>query len=202
MLSPILVGILILIAYVHTKQILKHKFVLYAIAWILVGIVVAFNDLPFLTPFIKGFVGFAFLYVVMIAGALNPRWKLTMRLKSVRTPYSIIGFTILIAHPLSYATEILSRSREIPWFGIAAFLVMIPLFITSYITIRKKMKPATWVKLQKWAYLSYALIFVHLIVNASSVQNRVAAILLFILYISLKLTKEFKHWKSKRVVSK
>lgn len=202
MLSPILVGILVLIAYVHTKQILKHKLVLYVIAWILVGIIVAFNDLPFLTPFIKGFVGFAFLYVVMIAGALNPKWKLTMRLKSVRTPYSIIGFTILIAHPLSYATEILSRSREVPWFGIAAFLVMIPLFITSYITIRKKIKPATWVKLQKWAYLSYALIFVHLIVNASSVQNRVAAILLFIPYLSLKLTKEFKHWKSKRVDSK
>lgn len=193
MLSSILVALLMLVAYSFTKLILNQKLVLYVIAWILVVIVVIFNHLSFLTPFIKGFVGFAFLYVVMIAGVLNSKWKLTKRLKSVRTTYSILGFTILVAHPLSYAAEVLSQSRGIPWFGLGAFLVMIPLFITSYMTIRKKMKPKTWIRLQKWAYLSYGLIFIHLIVNASSVQNRVAAILLFIPYISLKLFKEFNH---------
>lgn len=195
MLSPILVLLLMLIAYVHTKQILKHKLVLYIIAWILMVLVVVFREVPILTPLVKGFVGFAFLYVVMIAGALNPSWTLTKRLRSVRMPYSIIGFTILIAHPLSYVSEVLSQTREIPWFGLGAFLVMIPLFITSYITIRKKMKPKTWTSLQRWAYLSYGLIFIHLIVNASSVQNRIAAILLFVPYISLKLFKEFKSRK-------
>lgn len=195
MLSPILVLLLMLIAYVHTKKILKHKLVLYGIAWILTALVVVFKELPILTPLVKGFVGFAFFYVVMIAGALNPSWTLTKRLRSVRTSYSIIGFTILLAHPLSYAAEVLAQTREIPWFGLGAFLVMIPLFITSYITIRKKMKPKTWVSLQKWAYLSYGLIFIHLIVNASSVQNRIAAILLFIPYVSLKLYKEFKKEK-------
>ncbi|MDD3924450.1 MAG: hypothetical protein PHP11_05060, partial [Erysipelotrichaceae bacterium] len=111
-----------------------------------------------MTPFVKGFIGFAFFYVVMITGALNPKWKLTKKLSGVRAPYSIIGFVLLMSHPLNYAAEILSQQRAIPYFGIGAFIIMIPLFITSFLVIRKKMKPQTWTKLQRWAYLSYALI--------------------------------------------
>jgi methionine sulfoxide reductase heme-binding subunit len=197
MLSPVIIGLLMVCAYFYTKQILTHKKVVYALAWLIVILVVLFQKLPILTPLVKGFVGFAFMYVVMIAGALNPKWTLTKRLKSIRTPYAVIGFTILIAHPLSYVADILNQSKEVPWYGLASFLIMIPLFITSYIYIRKRMKPATWKKLHKWAYLSYMLMLIHLIVNASSVQNRIAAILLFIPYIILKILKEFKN-KQKR----
>jgi DMSO/TMAO reductase YedYZ heme-binding membrane subunit len=192
MLSPIIILLLILLAYVYTAQILKQKKVWYTIAWIVMVLVVIFKDLVFLTPLVKGYVGFAFFYVVMITGALNPKWTLTKRLRSVRTSYSILGFTLLIAHPLSYSIEVLSGSIAIPWFGLGAFLVMIPLFITSYITIRKRMKAKTWSSLQKWAYLSYGLILIHLIVNASTIQNRIVAIGLFIPYIVLKLLKELK----------
>jgi DMSO/TMAO reductase YedYZ heme-binding membrane subunit len=185
-----------LLAYFFAKQILNYKKLLYGLAWVIVILVVTFKGIPFLTPFVKGFIGFAFFYVVMIAGALNPKWKLTKRLRSVRMPYSIIGFTILMAHPISYSFEIISQTRAIPWFGLSAFIVMVPLFITSYITIRKRMKPKTWVNLQKWAYLSYGLIFIHLIVNASSSQNRIVAIILLIPYVVLKLLKEFKPKKN------
>lgn len=196
MLSPIFVILLMLLAYFFTKQILNYKKILYGFAWIIVILVVTFKELPVLTPFVKGFMGFAFFYVVMMAGALNPNWKLTKHLRSVRMPYSILGFTILTAHPLSYAADVLSHAREIPLFGLGAFLVMIPLFITSYITIRKRMKPKTWINLQKWAYLSYGFIFIHLIVNASTIQNRIVAIVLLILYVVLKFLKEFKSKKS------
>lgn len=191
MMSPIIVSILMVLAYYFAPKILKYRKQLYIGVWLMLVVIVIFKDKPFVTPFVKGFVGFAFFYVVMITGALNPKWKLTQKLRSVRAPYSILGFVLLMSHPLNYAVEVISQQRDIPFFGIGAFLVMIPLFITSYMAIRKKMKPKTWVKLQQWAYLSYALILVHLVVNASSPQNRIVAIILFIPYIGLKVHKEF-----------
>lgn len=191
MFSPIIISILMVIAYYLTPQILKYRKQLYIAVWFVLAEIIALRGKQFVTPFVKGYVGFAFFYVVMITGALNPKWKLTKKLRSVRAPYSILGFVLLMSHPLNYMAEVLSKQRDIPYFGVAAFLIMVPLFITSYLTIRKKMKAQTWVKLQRWAYPVYALILVHLVVNASTPQNRIVAILLFIPYIGLKLHKEF-----------
>ena len=191
MLSPIIIGLLMVLAYYFAPQILKYRKQLYMGVWFVLAAIIALRGKPFVTPFVKGFVGFAFFYVVMITGALNPSWKLTKKLRSVRAPYSILGFVLLMSHPLNYVAEVLSKQRDIPYFGVAAFLIMVPLFITSYMAIRKKMKAQTWVKLQRWAYPVYALMLIHLVVNASSPQNRIVAILLFVPYIGLKIHKEF-----------
>ena len=191
MLSPIVISILMALAYYLAPQILKYRKQLYVGVWFVSAAIIALRGKPFVTPFVKGFVGFAFFYVVMITGALNPSWKLTKKLRSVRAPYSILGFVLLMSHPLNYVAEVLSKQRDIPYFGVAAFLIMVPLFITSYMAIRKKMKAQTWVKLQRWAYPVYALMLIHLLVNASSPQNRIVAILLFVPYVGLKVHKEF-----------
>lgn len=191
MLSPIVISILMALAYYLAPQILKYRKQLYVGVWFVLAAIIALRGKPFVTPFVKGFVGFAFFYVVMITGALNPSWKLTKKLRSVRAPYSILGFVLLMSHPLNYVAEVLSKQRDIPYFGVAAFLIMVPLFITSYMAIRKKMKAQTWVKLQRWAYPVYALMLIHLLVNASSPQNRIVAILLFVPYVGLKVHKEF-----------
>ena len=191
MLSPIVISILMALAYYLAPQILKYRKQLYVGVWFVLAAIIALRGKPFVTPFVKGFVGFAFFYVVMITGALNPSWKLTKKLRSVRAPYSILGFVLLMSHPLNYVAEVLSKQRDIPYFGVAAFLIMVPLFITSYMAIRKKMKAQTWVKLQRWAYPVYALMLIHLVVNASSPQNRIVAILLFVPYIGMKVHKEF-----------
>ena len=191
MLSPIVISILMALAYYLAPQILKYRKQLYVGVWFVLAAIIALRGKPFVTPFVKGFVGFAFFYVVMITGALNPSWKLTKKLRSVRAPYSILGFVLLMSHPLNYVAEVLSKQRDIPYVGVAAFLIMVPLFITSYMAIRKKMKAQTWVKLQRWAYPVYALMLIHLVVNASSPQNRIVAILLFVPYVGLKVHKEF-----------
>ena len=190
-MSPIIIGLLMALAYYLAPQILKYRKQLYVGVWFVLAAIIALRGKPFVTPFVKGFVGFAFFYVVMITGALNPSWKLTKKLRSVRAPYSILGFVLLMSHPLNYVAEVLSKQRDIPYFGVAAFLIMVPLFITSYMAIRKKMKAQTWVKLQRWAYPVYALMLIHLLVNASSPQNRIVAILLFVPYIGMKVHKEF-----------
>lgn len=192
MLSPVFIALLMLLAYTSAPWILKHRKALYIGVWGLLVALLLLSSKPFTAPFTKGFIGFAFFYVVMITGALNPKWILTRKLKSVRAPYSILGFVLLLAHPLHYVAEILSGAREFPIYGVMAFVVMIPLFITSYLAIRKRMKPATWFRLQKWAYLSYGLILIHLIVNASTLPNRIVAIMLFIPYIALKVRLSLK----------
>lgn len=192
MFSPIIISILVLLAYFFYKPIMKYKLILYTLVWGLVVISLLENAPDFLEPFFKGYVGFSIFYVVMIAGALPKQWKLTKVLKAIRTPYSVVGFIVLLIHPLHYANEVLSQTRAIPYFGVLAFVVMIPLFVTSYMVIRKKMKPKSWKSLQKWAYLSYAALFVHLIIQASTTQNRIVAILLGLVYVSLKLTNEIK----------
>ena len=186
MLSPLLIALLMGLAQVATPWLLKHRLVLYIGIWGITLAAVIGQDLPIMTPIVKGMVGFSFLYTVMVTGALDPRWKLTRKLKSVRGIYSILGFVLLIGHPLNYAPEVLSGVREIPIFGLAAFVIMVPLFITSYLVIRKRMMPKTWIKLQQWAYVSYALILVHLIVNGTTPQNKIIAILLFAIYGVLK----------------
>ena len=186
MLSPILITLLMGLAYTATPWLLKHRLSLYIGVWGIALAAVIGQELPVMTPIVKGMLGFAFLYTVMITGALNPRWKLTRKLKSVRGIYSILGFVLLIGHPLNYAVEVLSGTRDIPYFGVAAFVIMIPLFITSYLVIRQRMTPKAWTKLQQWAYLSYALILVHLIVNGTTPQNKIVALLLFVIYGALK----------------
>lgn len=189
MLSPIIISLIIVFAYFFYKPILTFKKGIYTGIWVVVAVVLLLNKMPLTIPFVKGYVGFSFLYVVMITGALNPQWKVTMRLKAVRAVYSIVGFVLLIVHPLNYASSILSQTRSIPWYGVISFIIMIPLFITSYIIIRKKMKPATWKNLQKFAYISYAFIFIHLLMQASTPQNKVVAIALFVVYGGLKAYK-------------
>lgn len=40
--------------------------------------------------------------------------------------------------------------------------IMIPLFITSFKSVRRKMSAKNWKKLQRAAYVFYALIYVHI----------------------------------------
>ena len=81
MLSPIVITLLIVIAYYLTPQILKYRKQLYIGVWFVLLAVILLREKVFMTPFIKGFIGFAFFYVVMITGALNPKWKLTKKLR-------------------------------------------------------------------------------------------------------------------------
>ena len=72
---------------------------------------------------------------------------------------------------------------------------MLPLFITSFMIVRKKFTFTTWKKLQRFAYLAYIMIFIHLILMAE-LPNLAVYIVLFVPYIILKLRKEYMLYKS------
>ncbi len=197
MLSPIFAALFMVLAFFFAPKILKHRKILTYGVWGVLALEIILRNAPFMAPFVKGFIGYALFFVVAITGALPPKWTLTKKLFSVRGMYSILGFVLLTAHPIFYTSEILTGTREIPWYGVISYVVMIPLWITSYLSVRKKMTPQNWKKLQRFAYVSYVLMFVHLIVNASTPQNRIVAIAMAAIYGILKLIHTFIWRKQK-----
>ena len=142
--------------------------------------------LPFTEPINQGYLGFSFLYIVMFTGALKKKSKLRIKLMSIRREYSIIGFILLTPHSLKYLFEFFNKEIRFEWFGVIPYLIMLPLFITSFMVIRKRMTQRAWVNIQRYAYIAYILIFIHLIIVAEF-PNLAIYIVLFMPYITLKL---------------
>lgn len=185
------------LAFFQGKFIRKHNVVLYILFTILsIGSFITRYKIPFTEPFNQGYIGLSFLYIVMMAGALNDSSSLRKKLMGVRREYSIIGFILITPHGLKYLIEFLQGDIRFEWLGVIPYVIMIPLFITSFMIIRKRFTFQTWKNIQKFAYLVYILIFIHLIIVAE-IPNLAVYIVLFVPYIILKLVKEFKRYKLK-----
>ena len=108
--------------------------------------------------FFQGHISFALYMLVMFAGALKPKSKPKIALMMVRRELAIIGFLVLIPHMLLLIITALTNYNPT---GTIAFLIMIPLFITSFTQVKKKLGPIKWKKLHKWAYPTYLMIYLH-----------------------------------------
>ena len=187
----------VILAFVFYKQIHQYKFVLYVIAAV-IGIAIH-DDANIIT---LGYVPLAMFLVVMYSGVLN-KGKLRKRLFMVRAEYAILATILLLPHGLGYLLyfldEIDFKNWGISFFvGFVTLLFIVPLFITSFQSIRKKMKYKQWKSLHRTAYIVYTLIFAHLLL----LQNERFYIYLSIygLYVLFKipdLVKDYNKKKSK-----
>ncbi|MEF9934324.1 MAG: ferric reductase-like transmembrane domain-containing protein [Clostridium sp.] len=122
----------------------------------------------------KGIISACFFVVVMYAGALNVKWGITRRLLKIRTEIAIIACILLLPHGIMYliyfvmgilsGAPITAKYLVYSLAGVIGFIIMIPLFITSFKDVRGEMKGGRWKKVQKWAYVFYGLTYVHVIV--------------------------------------
>jgi DMSO/TMAO reductase YedYZ heme-binding membrane subunit len=100
--------------------------------------------------------GIGLIVIVMFIGVL-PKTTLVKNLFAIRTEMSIIGATILAGHAVVYVSTIVStpiRSTEnalMYWIlgPILTALLLLP-WITSFRTVRKRMKAGVWKKLQTY----------------------------------------------------
>lgn len=154
----------------------------------------------------KGNIAIAFFVLVMFAGALNSRWSITKKLLSIRAELAILGSILILPHCVMYFVRLIVKlfnNQPIkPLYliylivGIIAFIIMIPLFITSLKKIRNKMKYKDWKKLQRYAYPFYLLAYVHILLallNSKEVDllKLITYTVLFGVYFILKLVKTF-----------
>ena len=127
--------------------------------------------------FIRGYISIAFFILVMFAGALNPKWRITRKLLSIRAELAIIASIFIIPHSIIYFVRFILlklpkiiKTGIIPKIyigyisiGIIAFIIMLPLFVTSFKKVRRKMQGRKWRNLQRLAYIFYFIVYIHIL---------------------------------------
>ncbi|MEC4271611.1 ferric reductase-like transmembrane domain-containing protein [Adlercreutzia sp. R25] len=113
---------------------------------------------------------FLLFSVVMFVGVLNEKSRLRAHLMPIRRQLSIIACILAVGHIAFYTNSYLPHLVNVfsgrigLSFGLAAFiaLLMIALFVTSFLAVKHRMKAAAWKAAQRLAYPFYLLTYVHL----------------------------------------
>ena len=162
-----------------------------------------------LSVFTKGTLCGALFYVVMLAGALPDRDALRKKVIPCRKQLSILAGFLAMGHGFGYGYRyfplLLEGMEELRlsvfWACLCSLLLLcllMPLWVTSFLFIRRKMNPKTWKNIQRAAYVFYALIYLHILLfrfHAVQTGQRDAAIsiilytILFCLYGALRLNR-------------
>jgi DMSO/TMAO reductase YedYZ heme-binding membrane subunit len=159
--------------------------------------------------FMHGNVAISFFILVMFAGALSTKWKVTRKLLSIRAQLAILGSIFILPHGILYLVRffvlklpnILSGKTNSTLYliyiavGLIAFVILIPLFVTSLKKVRKKMNVLQWKKLQRWAYIFYFLSYIHILIvllNDEEIDlvRLISYTIIFSSYSVLKLVKQ------------
>ena len=167
-------------AFLFKKPLKKHPYIFYAAAAVISYIVSAatlrglpeFVNTYIIGMFSRGVMGTALWAVVMWTGALPNGSKSIKALMPVRGELSIIAAILTLGHNIGYGktyfvrlfTDSARMTNEQIFASIltiAMLIIMIPLTVMSFPQVRKKMNAKLWKKIQRTAYVFYALIYIH-----------------------------------------
>ena len=119
----------------------------------------------------------ALFAAVMYAGAVPNGSRFMKAVMPIRGELSIIASILTLGHNISYGKTyfrmLFVQPDRLPVNQLLAAVcslvmlcIMLPLLITSFKCVRRKMKGSSWKKLQRLAYGFYALIYVHVLLLA------------------------------------
>ena len=163
------------------KALKKKPAVLYGIC-ILLSLVSIFypreGGIPFLDFFFKkimqrGVLAGSLFIWVMLAPVLPKSFSGRKTIYLLRGEMAICASLITLAHNLAFGGKYFGAlflgQGHISLMELHAaivsclmILLLIPLTITSFQTVRRKMQGKTWKKLQNWSYLFYLLLYLHI----------------------------------------
>jgi DMSO/TMAO reductase YedYZ heme-binding membrane subunit/uncharacterized protein with FMN-binding domain len=179
LLSLVLALLLVLLMGENIKKYAGRFYVIATLISFAVVIITWFNiTLPvfvssrILPIFARGGLAGALFVIVMVTGALPNGSKAIKRLMPIRGQLSIIACILTLGHNIAYGKTyfvlLFTNASNMPMYqvlaaccSIAMLIIMLPLFITSFITVRRKMKAKKWKQLQRLAYLFYGLLYCH-----------------------------------------
>lgn len=137
----------------------------------------------------------ALFAAIMWTGALPNGSKAIKHLMPIRGELSILACILTLGHNASYGLTyfrfLFTQPSLLPDNQLAAAIcslvmicIMLPLFVTSFKSVRKKMKASSWKKLQRLAYVFYGLIYAHvmLLTVPAAIQGRSGYLLTVLLY--------------------
>lgn len=163
------------------KAVKKKPAVLYGIC-ILLSLVSIFypreGGLPFLDFFFKkimqrGILAGSLFILVMLAPVLPKSFSGRKTIYLLRGEMAICASLITLAHNLAFGGKYFGAlflgQGHISLMELHAaivsclmILLLIPLTITSFQAVRRKMQAKTWKRLQNWSYLFYLLLYLHI----------------------------------------
>lgn len=163
-----------------------------------------FNEY-FMKIFSRGIFATASFMIVMFLGTITKHNDFSKKLMAIRGEMSIMASLLVFSHniifglryfPILFTNPSSMSQRQLIASIITIFLLLmlIPLFVTSFKTVRRKMKAKSWKNLQKMAYPFFIGIYVHVMVLYSSnwKENMVGVViytLIYLAYIILRLRK-------------
>jgi DMSO/TMAO reductase YedYZ heme-binding membrane subunit len=197
---------LIFFAVIHVwgRFIHKHATI---ILWtfFIIALLTVFIDIPVVSEYIKSGHGSLGLFMLVIISGILPKKSFFYKdLLLVRGHIAVLAFILLIPHGLERLYLALAGYQ---FTGLIAMILMIPLTITSFMFIRKKMKPIHWKNLHKLSYLAYVMIYIHIgftIYLSSStsyiviMEDAILYHLFAIIYIFFKVRKTILRKKNKQ----
>lgn len=221
MIFGICLLIVVTVALTSSSFIKKNAKLLYVLSTVISTLVVtctamgASNRFPqwfqagILNPLAWGAFATAIFVVVMFAGAVSRGSMVQKKLMPIRAELSIIASILTLGHNFSagqtYFVLLFTQPLKLPVNQLMAAIcsvvmlcIMLPLFITSFSGVRKKMSAKAWKKLQRGAYVFYGLIYVHVLLLAiprarlghtSAMINIAVFSLVFLVYGSMRLRK-------------
>lgn len=206
-------------AFVFAKPIKKNPAVFYIIAvlFCIFSAVVDIRSLPqwiadYIAPFFtKSLFATGLWAVVMWTGAFPNGSGLIKKLMPIRGELSIMAAVLTFGHNIGYGKIYFVRLFTVPSrlptnqliagiFTIIMLCIMIPLTIMSFKSVRKKINPKTWKKIQRSAYVFYALLYAHVMVlcvpmakmgRAGYFANVIVYSIVFIGYAVCRVRKQF-----------
>ena len=164
--------------------------------------------------FTRGTLPTALFMVVMYVGALDHRRPLVRKLLAIRGPLSIMACILTLGHNLMYGIRhfvmlFVAPETMRPTTLVAAILsllmivLMIPLMVTSFSRVRRRMSAASWKRLQRLAYLFFGLIYAHVMVLfVPQFSHKYLDIILYTaifgVYLVLRVAKALKVHEQKK----
>jgi DMSO/TMAO reductase YedYZ heme-binding membrane subunit len=181
MLFPIVLLVVIAFALFFGKALKKMPALFYALAVILTIWYVHMIFFGSFTPiwrwllpvFQRCLIALALFTVVMFAGVFPDGSRAREMLLPIRRQLSILGSIFTCGHVVVYSANLLPRLFtgsvfSNPGLSISLLIaliitfLLIPLTITSFLQIKKRLKPETWKRIQMLAYPFFLLIYAHL----------------------------------------
>ena len=166
--------------YLLEKPIKKHATLFY-IATIIISVLSVLapkKGLPFVIDYLvknilaRGTLAGALFILVMVA-SVCPAAKLRGLLLRTRGEMAIIAALLTLIHNISYGKHyfvaLFTKISDLDAprifaavLSLVMIVLLIPLTVTSFMVIRKKMNPKKWKSLQRLSYLFYGLLFIHI----------------------------------------
>jgi uncharacterized protein with FMN-binding domain/DMSO/TMAO reductase YedYZ heme-binding membrane subunit len=120
-----------------------------------------------------GALGTALFIFVMVVGAFPNGHPFVKRVMPVRGELSILACLLTLGHNLSYGKRYLTPgylfsgpitpTKVAGWVSAVSIALMLVLTVTSVKAVRRRFPPRAWKALQRWAYLFYALVYLHVL---------------------------------------